>query len=100
MCCHVCEHKVEIKKQKNVKVDSWLASLDADTRATAHLEAAAQATNPAAPAVGGVASAGAAVHWIDLDSPYEVLPESWKAKNRSYAKMDPIDAITIWAITI
>ena len=45
-----------------------------------------QAANPSAPAEEGMAAAGGPVHWVDLDSPYHALPESWKQQNRKYAK--------------
>ena len=65
---------------------SWAEALGAEQLARLHRFAPPQPTNPAVPdeaiTFGGSSNMSGAVHWVNIDSEYAHLPESWKEQNR------------------
>ena len=79
------------RRVEAAEADAWCASLEPSTLSKIHRYCPAHAANPTTPAEDGMTGAGQAVHWVDLNSSYWTLPESWKAKNRVYAKVEQDD---------
>jgi hypothetical protein len=75
------------------EVQSWLDSLPPAMESSIHLFKPPLSSNPSVPDV-SPADDGSwlevhvqklpSVHWVDIDISYELLPESWKERNRIY----------------
>ena len=69
--------------------EDWASLIKPEVLKAAHLFCAPNCSNHLVPADGNDEPGdAAAVHWCDINQPYEALPESWKAKNRIYAVPD------------
>jgi len=80
------------KRLPDEEYKEWSAALSEDVLAKVHCYCPPQPTNPSFPHLnmrGEGMKGDSAVHWCDIDQPYEYLPESWKATNRQYAVRAP-----------
>ena len=68
--------------------EDWASSTQPELLSAAHRFCAPNPSNPALPADGAGELGDHAVHWCDINQPYEALPERWKEKNRIYAVPD------------
>ena len=70
--------------------EAWAAALPAEVLATVYRYSPPQPNNPA---VRMDVDGHSAVHWCDIDQPYNYLPEQWKANNRQWADLTPKDEV-------